>query len=101
MKSNTSDQEPVESESPDKNFLTGVFEVAGQDLLKFARGKKNRQLRLDALRWFITDESEWLCSFLSICEQLDLDPKYWRRTLFKQYKAKARKWKKKNQTQNI
>ena len=35
---------------------------------------KRRQLLRETLRWVRSDDRTWVCSFLRVCETLDLDP---------------------------
>jgi hypothetical protein len=43
-------------------------------------GQVNRQARL-AEEWFFSDDFQWLFSFVSICEALELEPAYIRKKL--------------------
>ena len=56
----------------------------------FVSGGKRRALFDEAKEWLFSDESNWFCSFVSICTMLNLDPNYIRRGL-RQWEARARK----------
>jgi hypothetical protein len=47
----------------------------------FAVNKKRIQLFKEAEDWFISDDTNWIFSFVSICSLLQLDPGYFRQGL--------------------
>ncbi|HEX2930876.1 MAG TPA: hypothetical protein VHV54_14235 [Candidatus Binatia bacterium] len=55
----------------------------------FAQGGKRRGLFEEARDWLFNDDSDWFCSFVSICTLLNLSPNYIRRGL-RQWEAHAR-----------
>jgi len=56
----------------------------------FVGGGKRRALFEEAKEWLFSDDSNWFCSFVSICTLLNLDPNYIRRGL-RQWEAQLRK----------
>jgi hypothetical protein len=56
----------------------------------FVTGGKRRALFDEAKEWLFSDDSNWFCSFVSICTMLNLEPNYIRRGL-RQWETRARK----------
>jgi hypothetical protein len=56
----------------------------------FVSGGKRRALFEEAEAWLFSDDMSWLCSFVSICTLLNLEPNYIRRGL-RQWEGQARK----------
>jgi len=59
-----------------QDLAAGVLKQAKQDLRRFrnATSTVERELYLDAYRWFTSDDSSWPFSFLNVCELLHLAP---------------------------
>lgn len=56
----------------------------------FAVNGKRRTLFDEAKEWLFSDDSNWFCSFVSICTLLNLEPNYVRRGL-REWEARERK----------
>jgi hypothetical protein len=59
-----------------RDLAAGVLKQARQDLRRFrnATSRIERELYLDAYRWFTSDDCSWPFSFLNVCQLLDLAP---------------------------
>ena len=53
-----------------------------------ASSAKRRLLFEEAREWLFSDDTDWFCSFVSICALLNLDPNYVRRGLL-QWESRA------------
>jgi hypothetical protein len=47
----------------------------------FALNKKRAQLHKDAEEWFMSNDTSWIFSFVSICSLLNVEPEYFRQGL--------------------
>ena len=63
------DCEPVDSALPERNLLRALLFGAMSDL------KKNGDVNRKATEFFLSPDEEYIFSFRSICNHLDLDPK--------------------------
>lgn len=75
---------------PECRLLRAVLENAIDTYMKYAAATSQRGKRLfrEAEEWIMQDDPTWLCSCVSICNVLGLDPDYlrmglrrWRQTL--------------------
>jgi hypothetical protein len=48
---------------------------------KFETERRFMQRAREAERWFFSDDSRWLFSFMSVCDALELEPEYIRKKL--------------------
>lgn len=71
-------------DAPEYRLMVAVLENALHCLEKhrFADDRRSRQLFNETRAWILTDESQWLYSFASICAALDLNVAAVRRRLF-------------------
>ena len=77
---------------PERILLLAILEDGVrcyQENLFVAAGKR-RALYEEAREWLFSDDSNWFCSFVSICTMLNLEPNYIRRGL-RQWETRARK----------
>jgi hypothetical protein len=67
----------------EKRLMFAVLREALGVLLKYAAAQhgQGRRLFLEAKRWITSNNAEWPCSFVNICETLGLDPACVRRRL--------------------
>jgi hypothetical protein len=65
---------------PACHLLWAVLENGLQEYMKYATATSRRGKRLfrEAEEWIMHDDPTWLCSFISICHVLGLDPDYLR-----------------------
>jgi len=65
---------------PECRLLWAVLQEGIETYMKYAVATSRRGQRLfaDAERWIGEDDPTWLCSFVSICHVLELDPGYLR-----------------------
>jgi len=65
---------------PECRLLWAVLEDAVSTYMKNATATSRRGKRLfgEAEEWIMQDDPTWLCSFISICHTLGLDPSYLR-----------------------
>lgn len=65
---------------PECQLLWAVLEHAVEEYRKYASATSRRGKRLfrEAEAWLMQDDPTWLCSFVSICNVLGLDPDYLR-----------------------
>ena len=77
---------------PERTLLLAILEdgIRCYQENLFAAGGKRRTLYEEARDWLFSDDSEWFCSFVSLCTLLNLEPNYIRRGL-RQWEARARK----------
>ena len=70
-------------------LLWAVLEDAIDCYLRYANHPSltMQELFRDAETWIESDEEEWLCSFISICEAFQIDPEYLRRGLRQRLQA--------------
>jgi hypothetical protein len=70
-------------QQPEIRLMLAVLEDAincYQDNI-FASNKKRIQLFKEAEDWFMSDDTSWIFSFVSICSLLNLEPDYFRQGL--------------------
>src|SRR6266851_10492325 len=67
-------------QQPECRLLWAVLENAVETYMKNATATSRRGKRLfrEAEEWIMQDDPTWLCSFVSICHILGLDPDYLR-----------------------
>jgi hypothetical protein len=77
---------------PERTLLLAVLEDGIRCFQEnlFAVSGKRRTLFDEAKEWLFSDDSNWFCSFVSICTLLNLEPNYIRRGL-KEWEARERK----------
>jgi len=65
---------------PECRLLWAVLQEGIETYMKYAGSisRRGRRLFADAERWIMEDDPTWLCSFVSICHVLELDPEYLR-----------------------
>jgi hypothetical protein len=65
---------------PEANLLWAVLANGIEEYMKYATATSRRGRRLfrEAETWIMADEPKWLCSFVSICHVLGLEPEYLR-----------------------
>jgi hypothetical protein len=63
------------SQSPEKRFMLAVLEQAVRDFCREVTAVCPRRRRdfEEVEAWFASDETEWPCSFATVCEIFDLD----------------------------
>ena|SRR5215831_3342511 len=73
---NVNTAEDCIGETSQKDLAAGVLKQAKQDLRRFhgATTAVERELYLDAYRWFTSDDCSWPFSFLNVCQLLHLAP---------------------------
>jgi hypothetical protein len=71
------------SETSQAELASGILEQAAQDLRRFhgATNAVERELYRDAYRWVISDDCSWPCSFVNVCQLLQLAPESLRQNL--------------------
>jgi hypothetical protein len=76
---------------PACHLLWAVLENGVEEYLKYATATDRRGKRLfrDAEAWLMQDDPTWLCSFVSICYVLGLDPDYLRTGLRRWHEART------------
>jgi hypothetical protein len=77
---------------PERTLLLAVLEDGIRCFQEnlFAMNGKRRVLFDEAKEWLFSDDTNWFCSFVSICTLLNLEPNYIRRGL-KEWEARERK----------
>lgn len=80
---------PLEAE---RTLLLAVLEDGVRSFQEnlFATSGKRRAIFDEANEWIFSDDDSWFCSFVSICNLLNLEPQYIRRGL-RQWEAKVHK----------
>ena len=65
---------------PEYGLLWAVLENGLGDYMKYAiaPGRRGKRLFREAEAWIMEDDPTWLCSFVSICHVLGIDPDYLR-----------------------
>jgi hypothetical protein len=76
---------------PECQLLWAVLENAVEEYHKYATATSRRGKRLfrEAEAWIMQDDPRWLCSFVSICHILEIDPDYLRTGLRRWHEAHA------------
>lgn len=77
---------------PACHLLWAVMENGLAEYMRYctATGRRGQRLFREAEEWIMQDNPKWVCSFLSICHVLGLDPDYLRtglRSWREQYSA--------------
>jgi hypothetical protein len=74
--------------TPEGRLLWAVLDNGIKQYKKHvhATGRRSRRLFREAEEWIMRDDPTWLCSFVSICQVLGIDPDYLR--------AGLRRWRK-------
>ena len=77
---------------PEKRLLLAILEEAVACFQKhlFAQKDKRKTLFRQAEEWILEENSDWICSFESACEALDIDPTCLRGRLLKWKEKKLR-----------
>jgi hypothetical protein len=67
----------------EKRLMLAVLRDALCVILKYAAAEhgRDRRLFLEAKRWIASNDTEWPCSFVNVCETLGLEPACVRRRL--------------------
>jgi hypothetical protein len=75
---------------PECRLLWAVLEDGMETYMKYAAatGRRGKRLFAEAERWIMEDDPTWLCSFVSICHILGLEPEYLRAGL-KRWRART------------
>lgn len=70
--------------SPEKRFMLAVLEQAVRDFCREVTATDPRRRReFDEVEgWFASEETEWPCSYLNVCDTLDLDASWLRSRLW-------------------
>ena len=70
---------------PERELILAVLEDAVVCFQKYFRstGEKEKRLFEDTEEWFVSDDREWIFSFINICDLLGLDPDYVRKGLWR------------------
>lgn len=65
---------------PECRLLWAVLQEGMETYMKYAGATNRRGKRLfaEAEQWILEDDPTWLCSFVSICHVLEIDPGYLR-----------------------
>ena len=65
---------------PECRLLWAVLQDGIETYMKYAHATNRRGKRLfaEAERWILQDDPTWLCSFVSICHVVGLEPAYLR-----------------------
>src|SRR5438093_6250138 len=68
---------------PECRLLWAVLEDGMQTYMRYATatGRRGKRLFAEAERWIMADDPTWLCSFVSICRILGVEPEYLRDAL--------------------
>lgn len=76
---------------PECRLLWAVLENAVDTYMKYmlATGRRPQRLFREAQDWIWHDDPTWLCSFVSICHVVGVDPDYLRRGLRKWSEAQS------------
>jgi len=71
------------SAMPEKRLMLAVLEDAVITFQRYATSTRRRGRRLfsEAEVWILSDEADWTCSFLDVCDALGLDSRYLRQGL--------------------
>jgi hypothetical protein len=69
--------------TPERALVVVVLWQAADDLQKyrFARGRKQQRLYMEAYHWVASDDCSWPYSFVNLCEALNLSPEHLRAEL--------------------
>jgi len=80
---------PLEAE---RTLLLAILEDGIRSFQEnlFATSGKRRTIFDEANEWIFSDDDTWFCSFVSVCNLLNLEPQYIRRGL-RQWEAKMHK----------
>ncbi|MCC6221672.1 MAG: hypothetical protein IT291_10575 [Deltaproteobacteria bacterium] len=62
------DVEPMDTADSERNLMRAVLRTAMEDL------KKGGELHRDACRFFLSTDEDYLFSFVSICNHLEISP---------------------------
>jgi hypothetical protein len=70
---------------PERELILAVLEDAVVCFQKYLRSAREKEKRLfeDTEEWFVSDDREWIFSFINICDLLGLDPDYVRKGLWR------------------
>lgn len=65
---------------PECRLLWAVLKSGVETYMRYAgaTGRRGKRLFREAEQWISADDHGWLCSFVSICHILGLDPEYLR-----------------------
>ncbi|MGH7963117.1 MAG: hypothetical protein ACRERD_15015 [Candidatus Binatia bacterium] len=73
---------------PECRLLWAILENGIEEYMKYAfvPGRRGKRLFREAEAWIMQDDPTWLCSFISICHALGIEPDYLR-TGLKRWRA--------------
>jgi len=67
-----------------RELAAGILQQAKSDVWRFrkSKDKAGREVYSDALSWFLSNETQWPCSFRNVCRLLGLSPEQVRQRVF-------------------
>ncbi len=74
-----------QARAPERDLVLAILEdavLSFQRYLKSSR-EKERHIFTDAEEWFLSDDRDWVFSFLNVCDFLGLDAEFLRKGLFR------------------
>lgn len=77
--------EQVRPQTPEQNLMVAIL----QDAIESLSASTNPRNYNDARAYLLSDDEQWIFSFVSICQHLDLDPDCMRQGIFKRYFEKV------------
>jgi hypothetical protein len=74
---------------PECRLLWAILHEGIESYMRYAAasGRRGKRLFSEAEQWIMQDDDTWLCSFVSICHVLGLEPEYLR-TGLKRWRAR-------------
>ena len=70
---------------PERELVLAMLEDAVVCFQKYFRSTREKEMRIfaETEAWFVSDDREWIFSFINICDLLGLDPDYLRKGLWR------------------
>jgi hypothetical protein len=74
-----------QARAPERDLALAMLEDAVMCFQKYLKStrEKERHLFAETEEWFLSDDRDWVFSFLNLCDFLGLDPEFLRKGLFR------------------
>ena len=74
-----------QARAPERDLALAMLEDAVMSFQKYLKStrEKERHIFTETEEWFLSDDRDWVFSFLNLCDFLGLDPEFLRKGIFR------------------